>query len=151
MEENCEGAMKPDNNSTEGNRKRKETAGRISSAEDMDTAIEIKVEHATEEEETSKQLMIRPGTQFLAKHEYKNNPDSGVENGLDLNEGDTVVYLMKHYENERFWLVEDGKGHVPVAYLMIIIYETVQEEESDTTRKEGHEKMTDGTKIGGET
>ena len=39
---------------------------------------------------------------------------------------------------------------MPVAYLMIIIDETRQEEESDTTRKEGPEKGTDGTKIGGE-
>ena len=37
-----------------------------------------------------------------------------------------------------------------VAYLMIIIDETLYEEESDTTRKEGHEKRTDGTKIRGE-
>ena len=41
-------------------------------------------------------------------------------------------------------------GYVPVAYLMIIIDEIVQEEESDTTREEGHGKRTDGTKIGGE-
>ena len=74
-------------------------------------------------------------------------------NELDLNEGDTVVYLMKHDDNEHWWLVEDGKGqvgYVPVAYLMIVIDETLQEEESDTTRKEGHGKRTDGTKIRGE-
>ena len=97
--------------------------------------------------------MIRSGTQFLATHGYKKNPDGPVGNELDLNEGDTVVYLMKHDDNEHGWLVEDGKGHVgyvPVAYFMIIIDETLQEEESDTTRKEGHEKSTDGTKIGGE-
>ena len=60
---------------------------------------------------------------------------------------------MKHDDNEHWWLGEDGKGQVgcvPVAYLMIIIDETLQEEDSDTTRKEGHEKKTDGTKIGGE-
>ena len=60
---------------------------------------------------------------------------------------------MKHDDNEHWWLGEDGKsqvGCVPVAYLMIIIDETLQEEDSDTTRKEGHEKKTDGTKIGGE-
>ena len=34
-------------------------------------------------------------------------------------------------------------GYVPAAYLMIIIDETRQEEESDTNRKEGHEKRTD--------
>ena len=91
--------------------------------------------------------MVRPGTQFLATHRYEKNPDGPVGNELDLNEGDTVVYLMKHDDNEHWWLVEDGKGHVgymPVAYLMIIIDETLQEDESDTTRKEGHEKRTDG-------
>ena len=41
-------------------------------------------------------------------------------------------------------------GYVPVVYLMIIIDETLQEDESDTTRKEGHEKSTDGMKIGRE-
>ena len=39
---------------------------------------------------------------------------------------------------------------MPVAYLMNIIDETRQEEESDTTRKEGPEKRTNGTQIGGE-
>ena len=33
---------------------------------------------------------------------------------------------------------------------MCIIDETLQEEESDTTKKEEHEKRTDGTKIGRE-
>ena len=64
-----------------------------------------------------------------------------------------MVYLMKHNDNEHWWLVYDEKGqvgYVPVAYLMIIIDETLHEEESVTTRKEGHEKRTDGTKIGGE-
>ena len=39
---------------------------------------------------------------------------------------------------------------MPVAYLMIILEETLLEEESDKTRKEGHDKRNDGTKIGGE-
>ena len=39
---------------------------------------------------------------------------------------------------------------MPVTYIMIIIDETRQEEESDKTRKEGHEKRTDGTTIEGE-
>ena len=74
-------------------------------------------------------------------------------NELDLNEGDTVVYLMKHDDNEHWWLVEGGKGqagYVLAAYLMIIIDETREEEENDTNRKDGHEKRTDGTKVGGE-
>ena len=62
-----------------------------------------------------------------------------------------MVYLMKHDNTEHWWLVEDGKGqvgYVPVAYLMIIVDETLQEEESGTTSKEGQEKRTDGTNSG---
>ena len=64
-----------------------------------------------------------------------------------------VVYLMKHDDNEHWWLVEVGKGqveYVPAAYLMIIIDETHQEEENDTNRRDGHERRADGTNIGGE-
>ena len=71
-------------------------------------------------------------------------------NELDLEEGDTLVYLMEHDDNESWWLAEDVKGHVgyvPAAYLMVILDETLHEEES---RKEAHEMRTDGTKIGGE-
>ena len=121
--------------------------------ETRDTVIESGVEHGTEEEDTRRQLMIRSGTQFLATHGYEKNPDGPMGNKLYLNEGDTVVYLMKNDDNEHWWLVEDGKGqvgYVPAAYLMIIIDETRQEEENDTNRKEGHEKRTDGTKMGGE-
>ena len=76
-EEKREGAITPVNNTTEGNRKGKETAGRISS-EDRDTVIEIEVEHRTGGD--SRQLMTRTGTQSLATHEYKNNPDSAMGN-----------------------------------------------------------------------
>ena len=56
---------------------------------------------------------------------------------------------MEHDDNESFWLAEYVKGqvgYVPAAYFMIILDETLHEEES---RKEAHEKRTDGTKIGG--
>ena len=72
---------------------------------------------------------------MLATHVYKKNPDSPVGNELDLKEGDTLVYLMNHDDNEHRWLAEDVKGqvgYVPAAYLMIILEETPQEEESDT-------------------
>ena len=39
---------------------------------------------------------------------------------------------------------------MPASCLMIIIDETLHEEESDITRKEGHEKRTDGTNIRGD-
>ena len=62
-----------------------------------------------------------------------------------------IPYLMKHDDKDRWWLAYDVKrkaGYVPAAYLiMIILDETLHEEES---RKEGHDKNTDGTIIGGE-
>ena len=125
-----------------------------SSSEDRDNGIEMEGEHGTEEEDTGRQLLdgkgLRPGTHMLATHNYTKNPSGPVGNGLDLMEGDTLVYLMEHDDNESWWLAEDVKGqvgYVPAAYLMIILDETQQEEES---RKEGHDKRTDGTKIGGE-
>ena len=95
---------------------------------------------------------IRPGAQMLATHDYKKNPESPVGSELDVNEGDTLVYLMTNEDNEHCWLAEDGKGqvgYVPAAYLKISRDVTRQEEESDTARKEGYGKKTDGTKIGG--
>ena len=51
-------------------------------------------EHGMEEEETGRQLLdgkgLRPGTQMLATHSYKKNPNGPVGNELDLMEGDTV-------------------------------------------------------------
>ena len=123
-----------------------------SSSEDRSTDIDMEGEHVTEEEETGRQLLdgkgLRPGTHMLATHNYKKNPNGPVGNELDLKEGDTLVYLMEHDENESWWLAEDVKGqvgYVPAAYLMIILDETLHDQES---RKEGHEKRTDGTKIG---
>ena len=81
---------------------------------------------------------IRPGAQMLATHDYKKNPESPVGNELDVNEGDTLVYLMTNEDNEHWWLAEDGKGQV--GYLKIIRDLTSQEEESDTARKEGYGK-----------
>ena len=86
---------------------------------------------------------IRPGAQMLATHDYKNNPESPVGNELDVNEGDTLVYLMTNENNEHWWLTEDGKGqvgYVPAAYLKIIRDVTRQEEESVTARKKGMER-----------
>ena len=89
----------------------------------------------------------------LATQSYTKNPDSPVGEGVDLQQGDTLSYIMEHEESEHWWLAEDNKGHVvyvPVAYLMIIMDETVREERCDKTGKEGQEKITDGTNIGGE-
>ena len=152
-EEKREPVMTQGNSLTEESRKGKETAERIS-PEDRGTDIEMEGEHGTEEEETGRQLLdgkgLRPGTHMLATHNYTKNPSGPVGNELDLMEGDTLVYLMEHDDNESWWLAEDVKGqvgYVPAAYLMIILDETQHEEEN---RKEGHDKRTDGTKIGGE-
>ena len=152
--EKCERVMTQGNILTEESLKGKETAER-SSSYDKGTDIEMEGEHGTEEEETGRQLLDRkvhrcPGTQMLATHSYKKNPNGPVGNELDLKEGDTIVYLMEHDDNESWWLAEDVKGqvgYVPAAYLMIILDETLHEEESG---KEGHDKRTDGTKIGEE-
>ena len=41
-----------------------------------------------------------PGTQMLATHSYKKKPNGPGGNALDLKEGDTLVYLMEHDNNE---------------------------------------------------
>ena len=77
---------------------------------------------------------IRPGAQMLATYDYKKNPESPVGNELDVNEGDTLVYLMTNEDNEHWWLAEDGKGqvgYVPATYLKIIRDVIRQEDESD--------------------
>ena len=59
---------------------------------------------------------------------------------------------MNHHDNEHWWLAENVKGHVgyvPAAYLMIILDETLHEEESDPTRTEGHDKRTDRIRLEG--
>ena len=60
---------------------------------------------------------------------------------------------MEHEDNEHWWLAEDNKGqlgYVQVAYVMIIMDETVQEGGGDKTGKERQDSSTDGTKIGGQ-
>ena len=49
---------------------------------------------------------------ILATNGYKKNTDSPVGNELGLNEGDSLVYSMKHDDKEHWRLAEDGKGHV---------------------------------------
>ena len=46
---------------------------------------------------------------MLATNGYKKNTDSPVGNELDLKEGYTLVYFMKHDDNENWWLAEEGK------------------------------------------
>ena len=95
--EKCERVMTPGNSSTDESRNGKEIAER-SSSKDRGTLVEIEGEYGTDWEETDRQLLdgkgIRPGTQMLATHRYKKNPDCPVGTELDLSEGETLVYLM---------------------------------------------------------
>ena len=105
---------------------------------------------STEESEGKK---ISSGTPLLATHSYRKNQDSPLGNELDLQQGDTLSYILDHEDNEHWWLAEYSKGqvgYVPVSHLMIIMDETIQEEGCTRTRKEVLGKSTDGTKIGGE-
>ena len=67
---------------------------------------------------------MRSGTHILATHGYKKNVSSPVGKELDLDQGDTLVYLREHDGNEEWWLTDDGKGQMgyePEACHMIII------------------------------
>ena len=68
---------------TEETRNGKEKAGHISS-EDRYTDIEIEGEDGTDGEETGRQLLggkgRSAGTQMLATHRYRKNPDGPVGN-----------------------------------------------------------------------
>ena len=97
--EKGEGFLAPDTSLAEENRNGKENTGR-SLSEDRDTDIEIEGEHGTEGEKRGRQLMdgkeICPGTQRLATHRYRKNQDGPVGIELEMNEGETLVYLTKH-------------------------------------------------------
>ena len=94
----------------------RETVG-CNSSEDKDTVIEFEREHGTEGEETNRQLMdgrgIRSGTQMLATHGNKKNPDSPVGNELDLTTN-TGMRLSRNRKNV-YWrerrLVTDDRGN----------------------------------------
>ena len=105
---------------------------------------------STEESEMKK---ICSGTPIIATHSYMKNQDSPLGKELDLQQRDTLSYILEHEDNEHWWLAEFSKGqvgYVPVSHLMIIMDETIQEEGYDRTRKEVKGKSTDGTKNGGE-
>ena len=99
-------------------------------------------------------LLSTPAMVYNATHSYRKNQVSPLGKELDLQQGDTLSYILEHEDNEHWWLVEDDSkgqvGYVPVSHLMIIMDETIQEEGCDRTRKEVQGKSSDGTKIGRE-
>ena len=123
----------------------------LEEAEEREKCVGEKARYnsSTEESEGKK---ICSGTPILATHSYRKNQDSPLGNELDLQQGDTLSYILDHEDNEHWWLAGDSKGqvgYVPVSHLMIIMDETIQEEGCGRTRKEVQGKSTDGTKIGG--
>ena len=63
---------------------------------------------------------------------------------IDLQQGDVLSYIMEHEDNEHWWLAEDSEGevgYVPVSYMMMIVYETVQEEGCDKTGKKDGKRV----------
>ena len=124
----------------------------LEEAEEREKCVGEKTQYnsSTEESEGKK---ISSGTPIIATHSYRKNQDSPLGNELDLQQGDTLSYILENEDNEHWWLAEDSKGqvgYVPVSHLMIIMDETIQEEGCDRARKEVQGKSTDGTKIGGE-
>ena len=125
-----------------------ETWGReatLEEAEEKEKCVGEKIRYnsSTEESEVKK---ICSGTPIIATHSYRKNQDSPLGKELDLQQGDTLSYILEHEDNEHWWLAEDSKGqvgYVPVSHLMIIMDETIQEEGCDRTGKEVQEKSTD--------
>ena len=112
------------------------------SAEDRDAVIEIEGEQGTEGDTSIHRMEVNicSGAPILATNSYKRNPDSPLGNEIDLQQGDVLSYIMVHEDNDHSWLAEYSKldmGYVPVSYLMMIVYDTVQEEACDKTRIEG--------------
>ena len=55
-----------------------------------------------------------------------------------MRQWDTLAVKGEHGENEHWWLVEDGNGQVgyaPVAFLVVIVDTTKDEDKSDATKK----------------
>ena len=59
--------------------------------------------------EESEGKKICSGTPILATHSYRKNQDSPLGNELDLQQGDTLSYILEHGDNEHWWLAEDSK------------------------------------------
>ena len=110
----------------------------LEEAEEREKCVGEKTRDNSSPEE-SEGKKISSGTPTLATHSYRKNQDSPLGNELDLQQGDTLSYILENEDNEHWWLAEDSKvrvGYVPVSHLMIIMDETVQEEGCDRTRKE---------------
>ena len=105
----------------------------------MNRGIEDEGEAMTEERKE-----ICSGTPIMATHAYTKYTESPLGKEIDLRQWDTLVFKGEHVENEHWWLAEYRNGQVcyaPVAFLVVIFDMSVEEEESDATKK-GQENRT---------
>ena len=94
---------------------------------------------------------ICAGATIMATHAYTRNPESPLGKEIDLQQCETVIFKGEHAENEYWRLVEDRNGQVgyaPAAFLVIILDTIAEEEESGATKK-GEEDSTEENHIGG--
>ena len=130
---------------TGANQESEEAAGNVRT-EEMIAGVEDEGEIRTEERKE-----ICSGATLMATHAYTRNPEGPIGKEIDLQQWDTLVFKEEHAENEHWRLVEDRNGHVgyaPVAFLVVILDTTAEEEESDATKK-GQENSTEDNQIGG--
>ena len=122
---------------------REEAAGNIRT-EEMNTGVEDEGEIRTEEK-------ISSGATLMATRAYTRNSESPLGNEIYLQQWDTLVFKGEYTENEHWRLVEYRHGQVgyaPAAFLVVILDTIAEEEENDTTKK-GQDNSTDETRIGG--
>ena len=130
---------------TGANQEREEAAENFRTEETI-TGVEDEGEIRTEERKE-----ICSGATLMATHAYTRNPESPIGKEIDLQQWDTLVFKGEHAENEHWRLVEDSYGRVgyaPAAFLVVILDTIVEEEESDATKK-GQENSTEDNQIGG--
>ena len=130
---------------TTGVNQDREDAAENLRTEEMNTDIEDEEESRTEEKKEK-----CSGTSIMTTDAYTSNPESIVGKEIYLRQWDILVFNGEHVENEHWWIVEDGNGQVgyaPMAFLVVITYTTVEEGNSDATKK-GHSGVAGGGQGG---
>ena len=128
------------------NQENDEAAGNVRT-EEMITGVEDEGEIRTEERKE-----ICDGTPLMATHAYTKNQESPVGKEIYLRQWDTLIFKGEHAENEHWRLVEDRNGQVgyaPAGFLVVILDTIAEEQERDATKK-GQENSTEENRIGQE-
>ena len=98
-------------------------------------AAKIRTEEMITGEERTE---ICSGTPLMASHAYTKNQESPIGKEIDLQQWDTLIFKGEHGENEQWCLVGDRNGQVgyaPVAFVVVIVDTTEDEDESGATKK----------------